>query len=666
MTPRYGGPWLLPLVFAEAAHPGAAQATMLTAPTTAGTAGDLLRSVLLLLAMLIGLSGAGGYILVALRSAGGQPADTPWPMFQHDGQHTGRSPFVGPQSYALKCEFPVSGEGTGSPAIGTDGTLYIPSGTVSDGAGFLYAMNPNCTQKWVYTLPGPPASTAPAISAEGTIYVHVNGPQNLVSIERLIALNPDGTLRWQFEFNAGSAIFTSNVQSSPVIAPDGTIYVGSIDTNLYALNPDGTVKWAVSPTLSSISSSPVRGHDGTIYIMDATCTLFAFSKIGDPLWNFDLSAGTCYDASPSVGTDGTVYIGGPFERDVYAINADGTLKCKFLTGWTIVSTPAIAVDGTIYVGSDFLYALNPNCTLKWKIPQSGVSFSSSSAAIGADGTIYWQGGRGLYGLNPDGTVKWSRADFDSPGGGTLDPSGAIGADGILYWVDSSDSFNPTTRLRAIGPATPGSADSDGDGVRDAVETACGSAPLNPASVPERIDTSGDDDGDTLVNEALPPGAEAYDCDGDGYAGSVEKQIFGAVVTVNDQDPCGSTGWPSDLITGAPTPVSLYNRVNVVDLGNFVAPVRRINPNPNPNYHVRWDLNADGMIGVPDLAVITVVAGYPTMLGGQRAFGGPPCPWAPYTIATAVRDEPRASGLTRLRGRRRLRHISAPRKEPEFH
>jgi hypothetical protein len=34
---------------------------------------------------------------------------------------------------------------------------------------------------------------------------------------------------------------------------------------------------------------------------------------------------------------------------------------------------------------------------------------------------------------------------------------------------------------------------------------------------------------------------AYDCDGDGYTRSAE-----ANVTTSDQDPCGRTGWPSDL------------------------------------------------------------------------------------------------------------------------
>ena len=60
------------------------------------------------------------------------------------------------------------------------------------------------------------------------------------------------------------------------------------------------------------------------------------------------------------------------------------------------------------------------------------------------------------------------------------------------------------------------------GVPDSVESACGSDPANAEFVPERVDGAFaglDDDGDLQIDEALPPGSEAYDCDGDGYMGS---------------------------------------------------------------------------------------------------------------------------------------------------
>jgi hypothetical protein len=168
---------------------------------------------------------------------------------------------------------------------------------------------------------------------------------------------------------------------------------------------------------------------------------------------------------------------------------------------------------------------------------------------------------------------------------------------------------------------------DADSWTDLSEIACGSDLSDAASLPERTDTPADDDGDTLVNEALPPGAEAYDCDGDGYIGGREGSI-----TTSDQDPCGANGWPSDFVTGTPGGFQ-YNTFNVQDLGSFLAPVRRFGTSPgHPNFSLRWDLVPGGTIGgainLQDIAAtITGASGFPAMFGGQKAFGRT-CPYAP--------------------------------------
>ena len=74
----------------------------------------------------------------------------------------------------------------------------------------------------------------------------------------LYAINPDGTLKWNFETEDW-------VISSPAIGRDGTVYVGSRDTHLYAINPDGTLKWKFE-TEDYVTSSPAIGDDGTVYV----------------------------------------------------------------------------------------------------------------------------------------------------------------------------------------------------------------------------------------------------------------------------------------------------------------------------------------------------------------------------------------------------------------
>jgi hypothetical protein len=170
-------------------------------------------------------------------------------------------------------------------------------------------------------------------------------------------------------------------------------------------------------------------------------------------------------------------------------------------------------------------------------------------------------------------------------------------------------------------------DPDGDGLPSIVEAGCGSNPNGASSVPERSDTPVDDDGDTLVNEVLPAGAAAFDCDRDGYIGARES-----LIGTSDQDPCGGSGWPSDLFPGTPGGFQ-YNTLNIQDLGTFIIPVRRFGTSPgHPNFNLRWDLVPGGTIGgainIQDIAAtITGASGYPPMLGGQKAFGKA-CPYAP--------------------------------------
>ena len=238
-----------------------------------------------------------------------------------------------------------------------------------------------------------------------------------------------------------------------------------------------------------------------------------------------------------------------------------------------------------------------------------------------------------------GTGITVMASVDSVGAAAAEESSApvISGDGRFVAFDSWASLVPEdfnqindVYVRDLGDSDadgvwdPFEPDADGDAVLSITESRCGSDPSNATSRPERIDTLADDDGDTLVNEALPPGSEIYDCDGDGYAGTRE-----ANATTSDQDPCGGSGWPSDLLPGGLFP----NTLTVQDVGSFVTPVRRLGTSlGDTNFSARWDLVPGSVVGatinVQDIVATTLgTTGYPPMFGGQRAFGRP-CPYAP--------------------------------------
>jgi len=353
-------------------------------------------------------------IAVQLPSLGGRGD---WWMFGREPTHNRRSPYVGAQSPNLKWRYQTERRIESSPAIGLSGTIYVGSWD-----GNVYAITPQGTLMWKYETGGLVGSS-PAIGEDGTVYV---GSYD----HYLYAISPDGTLKWRYEMS-------NSVTSSPAIGADGTIYVGGYYRYLYAIidnETEGTLKWRYETDAAMHLSCPAIGADGTVYVGGGydNC-VYAFEDSGTEgilKWQFETNVNGCVTSSPAIGADGTIYVGS-WDNYLYAINPDGTLRWRYLTGDCVLSSPAIAVDGTIYVGSGahFVYAIEDNKTegsLKWTY--SCARFVSSSPAIGADGTLYVGCGCGyIYAINPIGTLRW---EYKTDASVTSSP--AIGADGILY------------------------------------------------------------------------------------------------------------------------------------------------------------------------------------------------------------------------------------------
>ncbi len=319
-----------------------------------------------------------------------------------------------------------------SPSIGSDGTVYVGSADRQ-----LYAINPNGTLKWVYPTKVI-LSSSPALATDGTIYVAGTNldktivcpaPIPVAQLSTFYAINPNGTLKWEITLSG-------NLNSSPVIASDGTIYVGSagdttfdranpcdvatayppsdanasypVNGHVYAINPAGTINWDFR-ALGNVDSSAAIAADGTIYIgsdyatkaYGANTTLlidigsqttgyfYAINPNGTLIWVTDLFGNV--KSSPAIGSDGTIYVGSDKE-DVFALNTNGTIKWIYPTRGPVRSSPALAADGTIYVGSNDsgLYALNADGTLKSLFVANAAV--TSSPVIRSDGTILFATG----------------------------------------------------------------------------------------------------------------------------------------------------------------------------------------------------------------------------------------------------------------------------------
>ena len=235
-----------------------------------------------------------------------------------------------------------------------------------------------------------------------------------------------GTLLWKIH---------QPVASSPAIGTDGTVYIGTFGGWVTTATHEGTTNWKRSPSFRSGSS---------IFALDG--------KTGEKKWAFDL--GGDEGLTPSIGSDGTVYIGTGFTA--YALDGEtGASKWEFTPGHHLRSTLAIGVDGTVYIGADKpdkknkLYAVNGiTGEEKWEFPPMNLNpalpTAYSSPAIGYDGTVYFgsmdydQDGNYLfYALDSKtGKQKW---EFGSQNAANAFPP-AIGTDGTVYIVTNNFAY----------------------------------------------------------------------------------------------------------------------------------------------------------------------------------------------------------------------------------
>jgi len=167
----------------------------------------------------------------------------------------------------------------------------------------------------------------------------------------------------------------------------------------------------------------------------------SINNTGYVKWRFE-----CDDVmgSSTIDKNGIIYFG-DLDNYLYALYPNGTLKWKFKGDGKIFDAPALAEDGTIYIGTNGnnFYAINPNGTKKWhfKVGGGGMGGISTSATIAEDGTIYFgtPGGAWVipkfFALYPNGTLKWSYTVGDYIGS-----TPAIGDDGTIYFGCEDKKF----------------------------------------------------------------------------------------------------------------------------------------------------------------------------------------------------------------------------------
>lgn len=301
----------------------------------------------------------------------------------------------------LEEEIMLDGAVTGTPLLGADGTLFVPTD------GILAQYEPDGTIKNNSVLPGFDAASPNLWNGDGTAYTGTLSGG-------FLGVCPNGIARYQLSFPAtqspAAVAQDPNVpqQSTPIIVAAG------LAGQVRAYNIKGRQRWSFFASTTINAAVLIDESAEIFYVADGNGRVFAGNLAdGTQVSTFTFAAGEPISASMALGRDSaptpTLYVadeGGT----LHALDrATGAVRWTFQADGPISSSPAVATGGAqdvIVFGADVLAAVGGSAvpvpvdgrvyalrddgdrpTLVWSFA-TGASIGSSSPSIGSDGTVY--------------------------------------------------------------------------------------------------------------------------------------------------------------------------------------------------------------------------------------------------------------------------------------
>ncbi len=206
----------------------------------------------------------------------------------------------------LKWSYPQSGtigDIYSSPAIGMDGSIYFGSDD-----GHLYALNSDGSLRWKSEQLAAEVRSSPSISSWNIFVVAGN---------ILYVIDPNGATKCSYTHA------TDTINTSPAIDSNGNVYFGADDQKVYKTNSSCEDLWSTKPVLGGkVVGSPVIAPNGKVYVASSNGIVTEIDPFdGSKDWDVTLPTvpaqmwTTSILGGIAIGSSGLLYVGNATAQD---------------------------------------------------------------------------------------------------------------------------------------------------------------------------------------------------------------------------------------------------------------------------------------------------------------------------------------------------------------
>ncbi len=320
-----------------------------------------------------------------------------------DARHTHRARATGPNAARLVWTSDVGGAVEAQVVASPDErTLYVAS--LDGGLSALDAATGE--RSWRVAL-GARAYATPCVAADGTIYAGSDAA-------RFVAVRPDGSIAWSLETDG-------EADTGATLSPDGLI-VFAAGSHVYGVRPGGDVAFRFDAK-KKVFTSPAIAADGSIVVGSQDDHVYALTATGALLWSVDLGADV--DGAAAIADDGAIFVGDD-AGEVVRIEPRGTVAWRTQLGGFVRGTLSITRGGDVLAGvygpTPRMVRVGADGTVRASLAVRGTGareFGVHGGALeDARGALYFGAQDDeIHAFGPDGTWEWSYttgADVDAP------------------------------------------------------------------------------------------------------------------------------------------------------------------------------------------------------------------------------------------------------------